>query len=82
MIIKVKCIYCAKIFASEPKKHVTFSLWDHILNCLQNFHPKDVRQSLLSFQPVVNPSATKCECNEGVLSIWMFNKEAIRRALT
>lgn len=56
MVMKTKCIYCAKLFSCESKKNDTSSLRHHTLNYLKNSHSKDVRQSLLSIQPVASPS--------------------------
>ncbi|XP_031124229.1 zinc finger BED domain-containing protein RICESLEEPER 2-like [Ipomoea triloba] len=64
----------------HSKKHGTSSLRHHMLNCLKNPHSKDVRQSLLTFQPVVSPSP-ETGVNVRVLTTWVLNQDAIRRAL-
>ncbi|XP_019194888.1 PREDICTED: zinc finger BED domain-containing protein RICESLEEPER 2-like [Ipomoea nil] len=46
--------------------------------CLKNPHSKDTRQSLLTFNDVYTSGT---EASEGVLGTWVFNQEAIRRAL-
>ncbi|XP_019153569.1 PREDICTED: zinc finger BED domain-containing protein RICESLEEPER 2-like [Ipomoea nil] len=74
-VVEGKCLYCAKIYKCESKKHGTSSLKNHMKACLKNPHCKDTRQSLLTF----NASGT--EACEGVLGTWVFNQEAIRRAL-
>ncbi|XP_019172864.1 PREDICTED: zinc finger BED domain-containing protein RICESLEEPER 2-like [Ipomoea nil] len=74
-VVEGKCLYCAKIYKCESKKHGTSSLKNHMKACLKNPHCKDTRQSLLTF----NASGT--EASEGVLGTWVFNQEAIRRAL-
>ncbi|XP_019192763.1 PREDICTED: zinc finger BED domain-containing protein RICESLEEPER 1-like [Ipomoea nil] len=74
-VVEGKCLYCAKIYKCESKKHGTSSLKNHMNACLKNPHCKDTRQSLLTF----NASGT--EASEGVLGTWVFNQEAIRRAL-
>lgn len=80
VVMHAKCIYCAKLYGGQSKKHGTSSLRHHMLNCLKNPHSKDVRQSLLTFQPVVSPSP-ETGVNVGVLTTWVFNQDAIRRAL-
>ncbi|XP_019158337.1 PREDICTED: zinc finger BED domain-containing protein RICESLEEPER 2-like [Ipomoea nil] len=56
--IKGKCIYCAKIYQCQSKKHGTTSLRNHMLSCLKNPHSKDTRQSLLTFQAITNSDAS------------------------
>ncbi|XP_031099798.1 zinc finger BED domain-containing protein RICESLEEPER 2-like [Ipomoea triloba] len=80
VVMHARCIYCAKLYGGQSKKHGTSSLRHHMLNCLKNLHSKDVRQSLLTFQPVVSPSP-ETGVNVGVLTTWVFNQDAIRRAL-
>ena len=50
-LVKAKCLYCAKIFKDEPKKHGTSSLRNLIISCLKNPHNKDTRQSSLTLKP-------------------------------
>ncbi|XP_019196335.1 PREDICTED: zinc finger BED domain-containing protein RICESLEEPER 2-like [Ipomoea nil] len=77
--VEGKCIYCAKIYKCETKKHGTSSLRTHMFNCLKNPHSKDTRQSLLTFQAVTNSDASPATVGE--LGTWVFNQEAIRKAL-
>ncbi|XP_019166614.1 PREDICTED: zinc finger BED domain-containing protein RICESLEEPER 2-like [Ipomoea nil] len=77
--IKGKCIYCAKIYQCQSKKHGTTSLRNHMLSCLKNPHSKDTRQSLLTFQAITNSDASPATVGE--LGTWVFNQEAIRMAL-
>jgi len=74
-----KCIYCAKIYKCESKKHGTSSLRAHMQSCLKNPHSKDLRQSLLTFQAVSTSDAS--EPVVGEIGAWVFNQESIRRAL-
>ncbi|XP_019176190.1 PREDICTED: zinc finger BED domain-containing protein RICESLEEPER 2-like [Ipomoea nil] len=50
-----------------------------MFNCLKNPHSKDTRQSLLTFQAVTNSDASPATVGE--LGTWVFNQEAIRKAL-
>ncbi|XP_031101991.1 zinc finger BED domain-containing protein RICESLEEPER 3-like [Ipomoea triloba] len=77
-VIKGKCLYCNKMFACESKKHDISSLRNHMLGYIKNPHSKDIRQSLLTFNTV---STSGTEAPEWVLGTWVFNQEAIRRAL-
>ncbi|CAH9114988.1 unnamed protein product [Cuscuta europaea] len=78
VVVKGKCIHCAKIYCCQSKKHDTSSLRNHILSCLKLPASKDARQALLTFQPVLcNPTSEKI----GVLGTWVFDQVAIRRAL-
>ncbi|XP_019160034.1 PREDICTED: zinc finger BED domain-containing protein RICESLEEPER 2-like [Ipomoea nil] len=79
VIVKGKCIYCAKIYQCESKKHGTSSLRNHMVSCLKNPHSKDTRQSLLTFQAVT--SLTSGQPTVGEIGTWVFNQESIRRAL-
>ncbi|XP_019171114.1 PREDICTED: zinc finger BED domain-containing protein RICESLEEPER 2-like [Ipomoea nil] len=63
IVIKGKCLYCARVYCCESKKHGTSSLRHHVVNCLKNPHSKDTRQSLLTFQPA--PSFAETESSEG-----------------
>ena len=67
-VVKAKCLYCAKIFCCEPKRHGTSSLRNHMLSCLKNPHSKDSRQSLLTFKPD-NASSDSV----GVMGTWKFD---------
>ncbi|XP_031106328.1 zinc finger BED domain-containing protein RICESLEEPER 2-like [Ipomoea triloba] len=62
----------------QSKKHGTSSLRNHIMACLKNPHSNDTRQSLLTFNAV---STSGTNAPEGVLGTWVFDQEAIRRAL-
>ncbi|XP_031112250.1 zinc finger BED domain-containing protein RICESLEEPER 2-like [Ipomoea triloba] len=77
-LLSSTCLYSKKVFASQSKKHGTSSLRNHIMACLKNPHSKDTRQSILTFN-VVSTSGT--DAPEGVLGTWVFDQEAIRRAL-
>ncbi|XP_031106503.1 zinc finger BED domain-containing protein RICESLEEPER 2-like [Ipomoea triloba] len=79
VITEAKCIYCAKIYKSQTKKHGTSTLRAHVLSCLKNPHSKDTRQSLLTFQAVVNSDSD--EPTVGELGTWVFSQDSIRRAL-
>ncbi|XP_031106294.1 zinc finger BED domain-containing protein RICESLEEPER 2-like [Ipomoea triloba] len=79
VITEAKCIYCAKIYKCQTKKHGTSSLRAHILSCMKNPHSKDTRQSLLTFQAVVNSDSD--EPTVGELGTWVFSQDSIRRAL-
>ncbi|XP_019150210.1 PREDICTED: zinc finger BED domain-containing protein RICESLEEPER 2-like [Ipomoea nil] len=82
IVIKGKCIYCAKVYCCESKKHGTSSLRLHVVNCLKNPHSKETRQSLLTFQPAPSSAGTQSsEGTEGVLGTWVFDQDLIRRAL-
>ncbi|XP_019166950.1 PREDICTED: zinc finger BED domain-containing protein RICESLEEPER 2-like [Ipomoea nil] len=82
IVIKGKCIYCAKVYCCETKKHGTSSLRLHVVNCLKNPHSKETRQSLLTFQPAPSSAGTQSsEGTEGVLGTWVFDQDLIRRAL-
>ncbi|XP_019185280.1 PREDICTED: zinc finger BED domain-containing protein RICESLEEPER 2-like [Ipomoea nil] len=82
IVIKGKCIYCAKVYCCESKKHETSSLRLHVVNCLKNPHSKETRQSLLTFQPAPSSAGTQSsEGTEGVLGTWVFDQDLIRRAL-
>ncbi|XP_019173583.1 PREDICTED: zinc finger BED domain-containing protein RICESLEEPER 2-like [Ipomoea nil] len=48
-------------------------------SCLKNPHSKDTRQSLLTFQAITNSDVSPGTVGE--LGTWVFNQEAIRRAL-
>ncbi|XP_019156380.1 PREDICTED: zinc finger BED domain-containing protein RICESLEEPER 2-like [Ipomoea nil] len=75
--IKGKCIYCAKVYACETKKHVTSSLRNHIVSCLKNPHSKETRQSMLTFQPA--PSSAGTQSSEGIEGVleWKLQKKII-----
>ncbi|XP_019161967.1 PREDICTED: zinc finger BED domain-containing protein RICESLEEPER 2-like [Ipomoea nil] len=77
--IEAKCIYCAKLYQCQSKKHGTTSLRNHMVSCMKNPHSKDTRQSLLTFQAVATSDAS--EPTVGELGTWVFNQETIRRAL-
>ena len=83
VVIKGKCIYCAKKINGHSKIHGTSSLKNHVLRCLKFPHSLDSRQSLLTLQPSVpvveahNSNATQ----SGVLGSWKFEQDAIRKAL-
>ncbi|XP_031122619.1 zinc finger BED domain-containing protein RICESLEEPER 2-like [Ipomoea triloba] len=77
--IQAKCIYCAKVYKCESKRHGTSSLIAHMLACLKNPHSKDTRQSLLTFQAVNTPESS--ETTVGEIGCWVFNQDLIRRAL-
>ncbi|XP_031099897.1 zinc finger BED domain-containing protein RICESLEEPER 2-like [Ipomoea triloba] len=77
--IQARCVYCAKVYKCESKKHGTSSLIAHMLSCLKNPHSKDTRQSLLTFQ-AVNTSESS-ETTVGEIGAWVFNQDLIRRAL-
>ncbi|XP_019169717.1 PREDICTED: zinc finger BED domain-containing protein RICESLEEPER 2-like [Ipomoea nil] len=79
VVVKGKCIYCAKIYHCETKKHGTSSLRNHMFSCLKNPHSKETRQSLLTFQAVT--SLTDGQPTVGEIGTWVFNQESIRRAL-
>ncbi|XP_019198425.1 PREDICTED: zinc finger BED domain-containing protein RICESLEEPER 2-like [Ipomoea nil] len=79
-VIKGKCLYCAKEYLCETKKHGTSSLKNHMVSCLKNPHSKDTRQSLLTFN-TLSTSKGGTEAPVGVLGTWVFNQDAIRRAL-
>ncbi|XP_019168370.1 PREDICTED: zinc finger BED domain-containing protein RICESLEEPER 2-like [Ipomoea nil] len=82
IVIKGKCIYCAKVYCCETKKHGTSSLRLHVVNCLKNPHSKETKQSLLTFQPAPSSDGTQSsEGTEGVLGTWVFDQDLIRRAL-
>ncbi|XP_019196619.1 PREDICTED: zinc finger BED domain-containing protein RICESLEEPER 3-like [Ipomoea nil] len=82
IVIKGKCIYCAKVYCCETKKHGTSSLRLHVVNCLKNPHSKETRQSLLTFQPAPSSAGTQSsEGTEGVLGTLVFDQDLIRRAL-
>ncbi|XP_019172939.1 PREDICTED: zinc finger BED domain-containing protein RICESLEEPER 2-like [Ipomoea nil] len=81
-VIKGKCIYCAKFYQSESKKHDTTSLRNHMYACLKNPHSKETRNSLLTFTAVTTfDTQGGSEGVVGELGTWVFNQEAIRRAL-
>ncbi|XP_019158830.1 PREDICTED: zinc finger BED domain-containing protein RICESLEEPER 2-like [Ipomoea nil] len=80
IVIKSKCLYCAKEYFCETKKHGTSSLRNHMASCLKNPHSKDTRQSLLTFN-TMSTSEGGTEAPGGVLGTWVFNQDAIRRAL-
>jgi len=77
--IQARCIYCAKVYKCESKKHGISSLITHMLSCLKNPHSKDTRQSLLTIQ-AVNTSDSS-ETIVGEIEAWVFNQDSIRRAL-
>ncbi|XP_019153680.1 PREDICTED: zinc finger BED domain-containing protein RICESLEEPER 2-like [Ipomoea nil] len=77
--VEAKCIYCAKVYQCQSKKHGTTSLRNHMVSCMKNPHSKDTRQSLLTFQAVATSDAS--EPTVGELGTWVFNQETIRRAL-
>ncbi|XP_019183659.1 PREDICTED: zinc finger BED domain-containing protein RICESLEEPER 2-like [Ipomoea nil] len=77
--IEAKCIYCAKLYQCQSKKHGTTSLRNHMVSCMKNPHSKDTRQSLLTFQAVATSDAS--EPTVGDLGTWVFNQETIKRAL-
>ncbi|XP_019179230.1 PREDICTED: zinc finger BED domain-containing protein RICESLEEPER 2-like [Ipomoea nil] len=79
-VLKGKCLYCAKEYFCETKKHGTSSLRNHMASCLKNPHSKDTRQSLLTFN-TLSTSEGGTEAPGGVLGTWVFNQDAIRRAL-
>ncbi|XP_019200246.1 PREDICTED: zinc finger BED domain-containing protein RICESLEEPER 2-like [Ipomoea nil] len=79
VVVKGKCIYCAKIYHCETKKHGTSSLRNHMVSCLKNPHSMETRQSLLTFQAVT--SLTDGQPTVGEIGTWVFNQESIRRAL-
>ncbi|XP_019178818.1 PREDICTED: zinc finger BED domain-containing protein RICESLEEPER 2-like [Ipomoea nil] len=82
IVVKEKCIYCAKVYCCETKKHGTSSLRTHIVNCLKNPHSKETWQSLLTFRPTPSSAGTQSsEGTEGVLVTWVFDQDLIRRAL-
>ncbi|XP_019173804.1 PREDICTED: zinc finger BED domain-containing protein RICESLEEPER 3-like [Ipomoea nil] len=81
-VIKLKCLYCAKVYQCESKKHGTTSLRNHMFACLKNSHSKETRQSLLTFTAVTTfDTQGGSEGVVGELGTWVFNQEAIRRAL-
>ncbi|XP_019179266.1 PREDICTED: uncharacterized protein LOC109174487 [Ipomoea nil] len=75
--IETKCIYCAKLYQCQSKKHGTTSLRNHMVSCMKNPHSKDTRQSLMIFQVVATSDAS--EPTVGELGTWGFNQETIRR---
>ncbi|XP_031108617.1 zinc finger BED domain-containing protein RICESLEEPER 2-like [Ipomoea triloba] len=77
--IQAKCVYCAKVYKCESKRHGTSSLIAHMLSCLKNPHSKDTRQTLLTFQAVNTPESS--ETTVGEIGCWVFNQDLIRRAL-
>ncbi|XP_019185248.1 PREDICTED: zinc finger BED domain-containing protein RICESLEEPER 2-like [Ipomoea nil] len=79
-VLKGKCLYYAKEYFCETKKHGTSSLRNHMGSCLKNPHSKDIRQSLLTFN-TLSTSEGGTEAPVGVLGTWVFNQDAIRRAL-
>ncbi|XP_019189704.1 PREDICTED: uncharacterized protein LOC109184113 [Ipomoea nil] len=82
IVVKGKCLYCARVYCNESKKHETSSLRLHVVNCLKNPHSKDTRQSLLTFQREPSSAGTESsEGSEGVLGTWVFDQDLIRRAL-
>ena len=70
--IKSKCVYCGKIYASNPKKNGTTSLKYHIAACNQN--PENVNKS--QSQIVLDSTG-----GEGNILAWKFDQEATRKAL-
>ncbi|XP_019163062.1 PREDICTED: zinc finger BED domain-containing protein RICESLEEPER 3-like [Ipomoea nil] len=86
-VIKGKCLYYEKQYICETKKHGTSSLRNHMVSCLKNPHSKDTRLSLLTFNTLsTSESGTEApkggtEAPEGVLVTWVFNQDAIRRAI-
>lgn len=80
-LIKWRCLYCAWLFACEPKKHGTSSLRNHMLGYLKNPHSKDARQSMLTVNAVSSSASGGSEGVMGELGTSVFNQEAIRRAL-
>ena len=52
VVIKGKCIYCAKKINAHSKIHGTSAIRNHVLTCLKNPHKKNTRQKLLTLQPV------------------------------
>ncbi|CAH9114483.1 unnamed protein product [Cuscuta epithymum] len=79
VLVKGKCIYCARVYCCHSKKHGTSSIRNHMLSCLKNTHSKDTRQVLLTYQPIT--AAIPTEEPTGVLGTWVFDQTAIRRAL-
>ncbi|XP_019155791.1 PREDICTED: zinc finger BED domain-containing protein RICESLEEPER 2-like [Ipomoea nil] len=43
IVVKGKCLYCARVYCCESKKHGTSSLRLHVVNYFKNPHSKDTR---------------------------------------
>ncbi|XP_077251956.1 zinc finger BED domain-containing protein RICESLEEPER 1-like [Tasmannia lanceolata] len=75
---KASCMYCEREFCCDPKKNGTPSLKNHITACKKFPGNMNTSQSQLNYQPIKGQEGD----GSGTLSIWKFDQEAIRNALT
>ncbi|XP_050233262.1 zinc finger BED domain-containing protein RICESLEEPER 2-like [Mercurialis annua] len=78
-VTRASCLYCAKIFLCHSKFNGTSSLRAHMLACLKNPHSKDLRQKLLT----LNPVKENIEGGDGMgtLGTWKFSQDDVRQAI-
>ncbi|XP_077219054.1 zinc finger BED domain-containing protein RICESLEEPER 1-like [Tasmannia lanceolata] len=75
---KASCMYCEREFCCDPKKNGTSSLKNHTTACKKFPGNMNTSQSQLNYQPIKGQEGD----GSGTLSIWKFDQEAIRNALT